>query len=68
VADSDPFFWAIKYGYRHLDSAAFYKNEAQIGEEVRRAYKELGLKREDLFITSKVFNDHMGYELTKKSV
>ena len=68
VAESDPFFWAIKYGYRHLDSAAFYKNEAQVGEEVRRAYKELGLKREDLFITSKVFNDHMGYELTKQSV
>jgi len=29
---------------------------------------EFGLKREDIFITSKVFNDHMGYELTKKSV
>ena len=39
-----------------------------MGEEVRRACKELGLTRADLFITSKVFNDHMGYELTKQSV
>ena len=67
VLNSDPFFWAIKYGYRHLDTAACYDNEEMVGEAVRRAVKELGLKREDLMVTSKVMNDHMGYELTKKS-
>ncbi|CDW88713.1 aldo keto reductase [Stylonychia lemnae] len=68
VKESDPFYWAVKYGYRHLDSAAFYQNEAQVGNEARRAMSEFGLKREDIFITSKIFNDHMGYELTKKQV
>ena len=37
VENSDPFYWALKYGYKHLDSASFYKNEKQVGEEVRRA-------------------------------
>lgn len=27
VRNSEPFYWALKHGYRHLDSAAFYKNE-----------------------------------------
>jgi len=67
VLSGDPFFWAIKYGYRHLDTAACYDNEVQVGEAVRRAVAELGLRREELMVTSKVMNDHMGYELTKKS-
>ncbi len=28
VKDSEPFYWALKYGYKHMDSAAFYENEA----------------------------------------
>eukprot|EP00347_Sterkiella_histriomuscorum_P018858 403343902 len=68
VEDSAPFYWALKYGYKHLDSAAFYKNEKQVGEEVKRACQDFGYKREDIFVTSKVFNDMQGYELTKKSV
>lgn len=68
VKNSEPFYWAIKYGYRNLDTAVFYENEVMVGDEVRRACADFGLKREDIFITSKVFNDHMGYELTKKSV
>lgn len=37
VRVSDPFFWALKHGYRHLDSATFYQNEEAIGKEVKRA-------------------------------
>lgn len=44
---------AIHAGYRHFDTAAFYKNEATLG----RALKESGLPRECFFITSKVWND-----------
>ena len=51
---SDPFYWALKHGYRHLDSAAFYGNEEMIGNEVKRAYADFGLKRSDLFITTKI--------------
>lgn len=42
---------AISAGYRHFDTASFYKNERQLGEALR----DNGLKREDLFITSKLW-------------
>lgn len=54
---------ALKAGYRHIDTAAFYKNEAGIG----RAIRECGLPREELFITSKVWNTDRGYEKTKRA-
>ncbi|CAL1708216.1 unnamed protein product [Somion occarium] len=41
---------ALKVGYRHIDSAQLYRNEREVGEAVR----ESGLKREDVFVTSKV--------------
>ncbi len=49
---------AIKAGYRHIDTAAYYGNEAGIG----KAVKECEVPREELFITSKVWNDNRGYE------
>lgn len=50
---------AIKAGYRSIDTAAIYGNEEAVGEGIRKALAETGLKREDLFITSKVWNDEM---------
>lgn len=52
---------AIKVGYRHIDTAAFYGNEEGVGEAVRKN----GVPREQLFITSKVWNSDRGYEKTK---
>lgn len=49
---------AINCGYRHIDSAAFYQNEGNVGQAVR----ECGLKREELFITSKLWRDDRGYK------
>jgi len=49
---------ALKAGYRHLDCAAVYNNEAEIGETLQKAFTEGIVKREELFITSKVFNNH----------
>ena len=54
---------ALKVGYRHFDTAAVYGNEAVLG----RALKEAGIAREDLFLTSKVWNDKQGYETTKQA-
>ncbi len=47
---------AIKCGYRHLDCAADYGNEKQVGEGIRRAIEGGVCKREDLFVTSKLWN------------
>ncbi|XZO07046.1 aldo/keto reductase [Weissella paramesenteroides] len=52
---------ALKAGYRHIDTAAAYGNEAS----VRRAIKDLGIPREELFITSKLWNDSHSYEAAK---
>lgn len=49
---------AIRNGYRSIDTAAVYKNETGVG----KAIKESGVKREDLFITSKVWNTDQGYD------
>lgn len=55
---------AFKVGYRHIDTAQIYLNEEGVGE----AIVECGLPREELFITSKIWIEHYGYEETKKSV
>lgn len=55
---------AIKQGYRSIDTAAIYENEKAVGEGVREGIKEAGISREDLFITSKVWNADQGYEST----
>ncbi|KAF8558712.1 Aldo/keto reductase [Imleria badia] len=55
---------ALKTGYRHIDSAQYYENEAEVGEGVRSS----GIPREQVFITSKVINTLVGYDDTLKSV
>ncbi|MUT66496.1 aldo/keto reductase [Paenibacillus sp. NEAU-GSW1] len=55
---------AVRNGYRSIDTAAIYQNESGVGQGIREALAETGLKREDLFITSKVWNSDQGYETT----
>ena len=52
---------AIKAGYRHIDCAAVYKNEKSVGLGIKKS----GIAREELFITSKLWNSNKGYESTK---
>ena len=54
---------AIKIGYRHIDTAAVYKNEEGVGEGIR----ESGIDRSELFLVSKVWNDDQGYDETLKA-
>ena len=58
---------AIKVGYRHFDSAQAYENEVGTGEGVRAAIKG-GLKREEIFVTTKVRAEHKAYESAQKSI
>lgn len=55
---------ALKVGYRLIDTAQSYFNE----EEVGSAMKKSGIPREEIFLTTKVWIEHYGYENTKKSV
>ncbi|EEH18250.2 hypothetical protein PABG_00813 [Paracoccidioides brasiliensis Pb03] len=64
-------FEALKAGYRHLysDSCASYGNQREVGEGLKKALKEIpGLKREDIFITSKLWNHHHKPEHVEKSL
>lgn len=59
---------AIKVGYRLIDTAQSYFNEEEVGNAVEKAINEKIVKREELFITSKVWIDNYGYERCKQSV
>lgn len=59
---------AIKTGYRLIDTAQSYFNEEEVGNAISKVIKEGIVKREDLFITTKVWIDNYGYEKCKKSV
>ena len=55
---------ALKAGYRSIDTAQSYFNEEEVGTAIRKS----GVPREDIFLTSKVWVEHYGYENCKKSV
>ena len=54
---------ALQVGYRHIDTAAIYGNEDGVG----RAIRDSGVKRSDIFLTTKLWNSEQGYESTLKA-
>jgi len=50
--------WALEAGYRSIDTAGMYRNEAGVGRAVRRS----GIPRSEIFITTKIPNDRQGYD------
>ena len=50
--------WALDAGYRHIDTAAYYENEESVGKAIR----ESDVDRDEVFVTTKVWNDRQGYE------
>lgn len=55
---------ALKAGYRHIDTAAAYFNESDVG----KAVKDSGIPREEIFITSKLWLQDYGYEAARKGL
>jgi diketogulonate reductase-like aldo/keto reductase len=54
---------ALEIGYRHIDTAKIYGNEKDVG----RAIKDSGLKRQDIFVTTKLWNSDQGYDSAFKA-
>lgn len=55
---SQAVYAALKAGYRHIDAALVYQNEKEVGEGLRKAFSEGITKREDVFVTSKLWNTY----------
>lgn len=55
---------ALKVGYRHIDTAAIYRNEKEVGQ----AIKDSGIPRAEIFVTSKLWNTDQGYASTQKAL
>lgn len=55
---------ALSVGYRHIDTAQSYFNEEQVGAAIKKS----GIPRDEIFLTTKVWIEHYGYEEAKKSV
>ncbi len=55
---------ALQTGYRHIDTAAAYRNEAGVGEAIKRS----SLGREDVFVTTKLWNDDQGRESARRAL
>lgn len=55
---------AIDVGYRRIDTAALYGNEQEVGQGIR----ESGIAREEVFVTTKIWNDRQGYNESLKAI
>ena len=59
---------ALRAGYRHVDCAEYYNNEHEIGEALQTVFSEGVVKREDVFLTSKLWNNHHSKESVRPAV
>ena len=59
----DAVMFALQLGYRHIDTAMFYANEADVGQ----AIKDSGINRDEIFVTTKLWNSDQGYDSALKA-
>lgn len=59
--------WALDAGYRQVDTAALYGNEADVGRVLKRAFAAGQLRREEVFVTTKLWNSEHGYDRALKA-
>src|SRR5690606_37302328 len=55
--------WALELGYRHIDTARIYENEGGVGRGIRAS----GVPRDEIFLTTKVWNSDQGYDSTLRA-
>jgi diketogulonate reductase-like aldo/keto reductase len=55
--------WALQAGYRHIDTAAVYGNELEVGDAIRRS----GVPRDEVFLTTKLWRDDYGYDAAMRA-
>ena len=60
---SDAVSVALQTGYRHLDCAAIYGNEKEVGDGIKEGLEKIGVDRSSVWITSKLWNDQYAYNL-----
>ncbi|KAI9709801.1 MAG: hypothetical protein M1828_002368 [Chrysothrix sp. TS-e1954] len=65
---SDVVSEALNAGFRHFDCAAIYRDEREVGTGLRKGLKSAGLKREDIWVTSKLWNNHHSPSLVPKAL
>ena len=58
---------ALRLGYRHIDTAERYNNEAAVGEGLHQGLRDAGLRREDIFVTTKVYYDKLAADDFQRS-
>jgi methylglyoxal/glyoxal reductase len=54
--------WALDAGYRHIDTAAMYGNETEVGAALKRAIASGSMRRDEVFVTTKLWNSDHGYD------
>jgi diketogulonate reductase-like aldo/keto reductase len=55
--------WALELGYRHIDTAALYENESDVGAAIRGS----GISREEVFVTTKLWHTDQGFESSQRA-
>ncbi len=64
----DSTLYALRQGYRHIDTAPLYRNEGEVGRAIRDFMDQSGCKRSDIFITSKVSKDMLEQSKIAESI